>query len=359
FYRRVDTASSTEMNQRFKGIRAYKVKLPTLADEAVTDITTKAKGNDAQFGGIKVTTENGWFAARPSGTEPKNKVYIEKGTEPLGIETSNEKFEHLKIVKMQNHHRRKKRYVPGDYEKLLTCYLGSHENMTLGQYTLEPELNNRNILLIRHDVDHDFETALAMAKWESDRGIVATYCLLHTAWYWGELHDGQYSHYQDLVDFGNRLHALGHEISLHNNFVTLGLTDAINPKECLIRELRFMNSQGWKVVSTTLHGDKLCGKYNYNNAELFKEAVKPERGGAREIVGPNGTVSLGSISYDEVGVSYEAYDIARDIYITDSGGKLRCMKNAKGRRDFTRTDPSGGNIVGILTHPVWWDFGAF
>lgn len=77
FYRRVDTASSIEMNQRFKGIRAYKVKLPTLADEAVTDITTKAKGNDAQFGGIKVTTENGWFAARPSGTEPVYKIYAE------------------------------------------------------------------------------------------------------------------------------------------------------------------------------------------------------------------------------------------------------------------------------------------
>lgn len=77
FYRRVDTASSTEMNQRFKGIRAYKVKLPTLADEAVTDITTKAKGNDAQFGGIKVTTANGWFAARPSGTEPVYKIYAE------------------------------------------------------------------------------------------------------------------------------------------------------------------------------------------------------------------------------------------------------------------------------------------
>lgn len=77
YYRRVDTASSTEQNKAFAGIRAYKVKLPQLAGEAVTSIATKAPGNDAQFGGIKVTTANGWFAARPSGTEPVYKIYAE------------------------------------------------------------------------------------------------------------------------------------------------------------------------------------------------------------------------------------------------------------------------------------------
>jgi len=77
YYRRVDTTSSAEKNTRFKDIRAYKVKLPELAGDSVSDISTKAAGNDAQFGGIKVTTENGWFAARPSGTEPIYKIYAE------------------------------------------------------------------------------------------------------------------------------------------------------------------------------------------------------------------------------------------------------------------------------------------
>ncbi|MDV6314939.1 phosphoglucomutase (alpha-D-glucose-1,6-bisphosphate-dependent) [Idiomarina sp. HP20-50] len=77
YYRRVDTASSADKNARFKDIRAYKVKLPELAGDSVSDISTKAAGNGAQFGGIKVTTENGWFAARPSGTEPVYKVYAE------------------------------------------------------------------------------------------------------------------------------------------------------------------------------------------------------------------------------------------------------------------------------------------
>lgn len=77
YYRRIDTVSSADKNARFKDIRAYKVKLPELVGDTVSDISTKAMGNGAQFGGIKVTTDNGWFAARPSGTEPVYKIYAE------------------------------------------------------------------------------------------------------------------------------------------------------------------------------------------------------------------------------------------------------------------------------------------
>ncbi len=77
YYRRVDAASTVEMNQAFAGIRGYKLKLTELAGDAVVEIMTKAPGNDALIGGVKVTTENGWFAARPSGTEPIYKIYCE------------------------------------------------------------------------------------------------------------------------------------------------------------------------------------------------------------------------------------------------------------------------------------------
>lgn len=77
YYRRVDTPSTADQNKAFAGIRAYKIKLAEFAGEPVTSISTKAAGNDAQFGGIKVCTDNGWFAARPSGTEPVYKIYAE------------------------------------------------------------------------------------------------------------------------------------------------------------------------------------------------------------------------------------------------------------------------------------------
>jgi phosphoglucomutase len=53
------------------------VTATTLGGDPITAILTKAPGNDAPIGGLKVTTEQGWFAARPSGTEDVAKVYAE------------------------------------------------------------------------------------------------------------------------------------------------------------------------------------------------------------------------------------------------------------------------------------------
>ncbi|MBN2265447.1 MAG: phosphoglucomutase, alpha-D-glucose phosphate-specific, partial [Candidatus Aminicenantes bacterium] len=52
-------------------------KVAELAGEPVRAVLTKAPGNGAPIGGIKVVTENGWFAARPSGTEDISKLYAE------------------------------------------------------------------------------------------------------------------------------------------------------------------------------------------------------------------------------------------------------------------------------------------
>lgn len=49
----------------------------TLAGDAITAVQTRAPGNDAAIGGVKVSTDNGWFAARPSGTEQIYKIYAE------------------------------------------------------------------------------------------------------------------------------------------------------------------------------------------------------------------------------------------------------------------------------------------
>ena len=49
----------------------------TLAGDPITAKLTRAPGNDAPIGGLKVTTDNGWFAARPSGTENVYKIYAE------------------------------------------------------------------------------------------------------------------------------------------------------------------------------------------------------------------------------------------------------------------------------------------
>ncbi len=76
-YRRVDAPASTEQKAAFKRLTADSVTQKELAGEAITQVLTHAAGNGAAIGGLKVMTENGWFAARPSGTEALYKIYAE------------------------------------------------------------------------------------------------------------------------------------------------------------------------------------------------------------------------------------------------------------------------------------------
>lgn len=77
FYVRIDTPVSREEKAAFKHLTPERVTAPTLAGDPVSARLTRAPGNDAPIGGLKVTTANGWFAARPSGTEDIYKIYAE------------------------------------------------------------------------------------------------------------------------------------------------------------------------------------------------------------------------------------------------------------------------------------------
>ncbi|MDM7861175.1 phosphoglucomutase (alpha-D-glucose-1,6-bisphosphate-dependent) [Alteromonas sp. ASW11-36] len=76
-YTRVDVAASLEQKQQLSSMQASVVTDTELAGEEILSIQTHAPGNNAAIGGVKVSTENGWFAARPSGTENVYKIYAE------------------------------------------------------------------------------------------------------------------------------------------------------------------------------------------------------------------------------------------------------------------------------------------
>jgi phosphoglucomutase len=84
-YRRVDAPATPEQKAVLKRLSAGDVQASELAGEPITDVLTTAPANGAAIGGVKVVTRNGWFAARPSGTEDVYKVYAESflGTEHL------------------------------------------------------------------------------------------------------------------------------------------------------------------------------------------------------------------------------------------------------------------------------------
>jgi phosphoglucomutase len=76
-YERIDAPASPEQKATLSALSPDQVEAHELAGEPITAILTKAPGNDAPIGGLKVTSENGWFAVRPSGTENVYKIYAE------------------------------------------------------------------------------------------------------------------------------------------------------------------------------------------------------------------------------------------------------------------------------------------
>lgn len=76
-YERIDAPANSEQKAKLKKLSPEQITTTELAGEKITEKLTSASGNGAAIGGLKVVTENGWFAARPSGTEDVYKIYAE------------------------------------------------------------------------------------------------------------------------------------------------------------------------------------------------------------------------------------------------------------------------------------------
>lgn len=90
-YQRIDAPASLEQRNRLKTLSADQVQAEELAGEPILAKLTRAPGNGAPIGGLKVSTKNAWFAARPSGTENIYKIYAESFRGP----------EHLQAVQQE------------------------------------------------------------------------------------------------------------------------------------------------------------------------------------------------------------------------------------------------------------------
>ena len=84
-YARVDAPATREQKAALAALTPEQVTSTELAGEPITRVLTRAPGNDAPIGGLKVESESAWFAARPSGTEDVYKIYAEsfRGPEHL------------------------------------------------------------------------------------------------------------------------------------------------------------------------------------------------------------------------------------------------------------------------------------
>ena len=84
---RIEAPATSEQKRQLANLSPQQVHIKELANEPIKSVISRAPGNDAPIGGIKVISESGWFAARPSGTEDINKIYAEsfKGDDHLRV----------------------------------------------------------------------------------------------------------------------------------------------------------------------------------------------------------------------------------------------------------------------------------
>lgn len=268
---------------------------------------------------------------------------------PLGSEEMETQSQRLAALK---------RFHRLDYQRLVEPWVEDRAVMTLAEAMGRDVEPTEKVTYIRHDIDHDVEAAVEIGRWEAEHGIRSTFCVLHSAWYYGPFEDGGYRHSAEMIEAMQELQALGHEINFHNNTVTEGLLSDVDPDALLHTELGYLRSRGLTIRGTAGHGHALCREVGYLNLEQFRETTWHSNGGRRWVSHAGRSVEVGRTPMAAFGLEYESYDLPRDLYITDSGGRPRIVRNTRGRNGLRRRENPDwvphGHIVGILTHPEYW-----
>jgi hypothetical protein len=192
-------------------------------------------------------------------------------------------------------------------------------------------------LALRHDVDLRLDSALELARLEHDRGLRATYFVLHTAPYWVD---------PELVPKLRALQDLGHELGFHNDLVTLERVIGIDDAGAFLRDvLARLRGGGIDVVGAAAHGSPWCHSFGFHNNYVF-------RGWDEPVPGFPLTEVPQKLDPADFGLEYEAYHVPHDVYFSDS-------TFTDGRRAHPadlRLEPGKRTIV--LVHPCHWDRSA-
>jgi len=218
-------------------------------------------------------------------------------------------------------------------------------------------------ILLRHDVDHDLDIALEMARVEHDAGFRSTYFLLHTAAYWQD---------PALADKCLQLQDYGHEVGLHVNLLTEWMRGEIEDPGARLRELlEPLRTRGVKIDGISAHGDRACYEQHFINYWCFRELRPDDPVGAedgRTAEGPRDithrsrvtyplghaltradgrTLPLWSTSMADAGIAYHAWHLPFDHYFSDSGGGWT-------RSADPLTAELGHGRHQVLMHPLYW-----
>jgi hypothetical protein len=180
-------------------------------------------------------------------------------------------------------------------------------------------------------MDGEYRNALNLAKWEHAHGLRSSYFVLHTTRYWQ----------QEKADVLRVLHEiadLGHEVSLHNDTLTVALQTGRDPFAVLEDMLAELRAEGFPCLGTAAHGSTETHAAGVINYDMFAEC-STDAFRARWTPRP----------MSDFGLTYEAYKLGYAHYLSDNGGKWN-VPPLKVKADFQQT---GGGLV-VLMHPCHW-----
>jgi hypothetical protein len=206
---------------------------------------------------------------------------------------------------------------------------------------------SRTVVGLRHDVDDRLDSAVELARREHDRGLRATYFILHTAGYWQR---------EDLVETLLELQGWGHEIGWHNDLVTLECVYGGDARAFLAEQLAGLRAAGVAIEGSASHGSPYCYRFGYHNNAFFADFDDEELPGFSRrdaVVTPAGSRPVPRGRLAEFGFTYEAYHLDEDLYLSDASFDRRGRRWHPARLDLEEV--AAKRRVIILTHPCHWD----
>lgn len=217
-------------------------------------------------------------------------------------------------------------------------------------------------LCVRHDVDHNLETALFMARIEHELGVRSTYFLLPPGDYdcaenyYGSIIGQCIVQNPHLLDAAQEIYRMGHEIGLHNDFLQLSRKLERNVSDLIAEQLAFFRGAQIEITGSASHGSRFARANKFANYEIFTECFRRNSQKRKVIFDDGGEFEMFSISMKDLGLDYEAYSLKRNIYISDIGSRMIVHG-----QHFDKISPTMvGDLVGsakkvvMLTHPEWW-----
>lgn len=280
-------------------------------------------------------------ASGVAGTATANRIASQASLEPAA---SLSPWQDLRRS-MRRPGERMRRSAPFEFDDLadLDARLLSRAERVVPMFDVAKGDRSRRVIGLRHDVDDNprsFETALAFAEWEFERGYSSTYYLLHGAHYWNE----------ENLDLVPRFVDLGHEVGIHVNAIAVALVEDDDPHRVLFRALEELRATGVPVRGCVAHGDRLCHAHRFVNDEIFTESRRPDYGAADRLLRHgNVVVQLEAVSRTTYDLEYDANWLPRADYLSDSGGSW-----SQRFEDVVDRFAMPEGQLHVLIHPDWW-----